>query len=706
MSEMGRLVDCLLTHRVYVGHALAAMQGPPERQRYFLPTIRALSCAFEGELRILEIGSWAGISTISWGSACATANRAVRLDCVDPWKPYFDLRRETQPHYLAMTAAAAREQVLALFRHNIRSAGLSEFVSEHIGVSRDVLRQLPSQAFHLVYIDGSHLYEDVAFDIQESKRLVIPGGIIAGDDLEIQATQISPADLAEAVSERRDYVAIPNSDLRFHPGVTAAVGELLGPVRCYDGFWVSQWDGQECHPLELEIRESDVVPEHISTFLANSVAPEPIESYSGYQILPHEGRYVAIYEGEEFLSLRPLLSLLERDIPPAIFLGDSLEQLRTRIAASLHLDQSKFSSQRPALIDEIGEFNVVKVDAGYLAVHRSSGPINVDQGISALLAALGPERVCLATDVDSLRIEVAHREVLSAVRRQVEQLAGPISLTPTAPSPELLGSIANFNVVRVGHQHLAVDKALGPVDLSIGLNEVQRLHGTHSAFPVMGWEGAAHQIALDSRLQGLVDTVRKMETNEGVSVAALETTLQQTAKGWEAQHARLIADVSVLRGLLSNHQSQLESIAATRMQDAVSAAQVECAKVRAESSDALRSVVESFRNAMDEVRAELTRLDLIHQGRIADVAAMLTAKISDDARRLEGAVASLDQGLSETLRCLTAEQLVGDEQIRQLKVQVSELEAISSSLSSRLNSASETLFGRLLFRTIRDSQNG
>ena len=98
--------------------------------------------------------------------------------------------------------------------------------------SNDVF--LADNFFDLVFIDGSHYYQDVRRDIELALRILKPGGIICGDDLEI----LPSADLA-AVAKRyqdQDFVSYTEGSY-FHPGVALAVYELFGTVEMKAGTW-------------------------------------------------------------------------------------------------------------------------------------------------------------------------------------------------------------------------------------------------------------------------------------------------------------------------------------------------------------------------------------------------------------------------------------------------------------------------------------
>jgi len=79
-----RLTEALLLGRPYFGPALRALQGPPLRHQYMAPVVKAVGHQVDHPIEILEIGSWAGASAISWASALQTLGLKGRVTCVDP----------------------------------------------------------------------------------------------------------------------------------------------------------------------------------------------------------------------------------------------------------------------------------------------------------------------------------------------------------------------------------------------------------------------------------------------------------------------------------------------------------------------------------------------------------------------------------------------------------------------------------------------
>lgn len=120
--------------------------------------------------------------------------------------------------------------------------GLERFTANTIGChvtpfqgdSRLLLPLLPDHAYDLIFIDGDHTWPVVDNDLKQAKRLIRPGGVICGDDLEYMLT--CPGDYREARPFRHvDYLTARTG---YHPGVSCAVYEQFGTsVTMQDRFW-------------------------------------------------------------------------------------------------------------------------------------------------------------------------------------------------------------------------------------------------------------------------------------------------------------------------------------------------------------------------------------------------------------------------------------------------------------------------------------
>ena len=180
-------------------------------------------------ISVLEVGSYEG------GSALALSQSIMRhcsqggtVLCIDPWKPYLPVEDvEQNPTCAAMQADLASGAVFERFLNNIKLADSQAPIKYMVGTLKQNLHLLAVDSFDFACIDGSHIFDDVFSDITLAKALVRPGGIMCGDDLEVQFP-----DALDCIQYKdREYVN------GFHPGVTIAVWEHFGRVWCDSGVW-------------------------------------------------------------------------------------------------------------------------------------------------------------------------------------------------------------------------------------------------------------------------------------------------------------------------------------------------------------------------------------------------------------------------------------------------------------------------------------
>ncbi len=258
---------CREQMRPYFGRVMWASQGLPLRHVVMQELVR-LEAARQGTgpLHILEVGSWAGGSAVSWAEALTRHHRAHgRVVCVDPWKPYFDMtKRPDEAVYREMSEALAKDTIYDLFLHNITTAGHAALVLPLRGSATNMLPALPRNYFDLVFVDGDHSYAAVAADIKAAGGLIKDGGLLCGDDLERQSFEID-RDYARTQIES-DYIRDPRSGHEYHPGVTLAVGELFGEVSQVEGCWAvrKRGAGWERCDMSLVICSPDRIPAHLT----------------------------------------------------------------------------------------------------------------------------------------------------------------------------------------------------------------------------------------------------------------------------------------------------------------------------------------------------------------------------------------------------------------------------------------------------------
>ena len=253
--------------RPYFGRVMWASQGLPLRHVVMQELVR-LEAARQGTapFHILEMGSWAGGSAITWAEALTRSHQANgRVVCVDPWKPYFDMaKRPDAAVYREMSEALAKDTIYDLFLHNIAASGHAHIVLPLRGSSTVMLPALPRKYFDLIFVDGDHSYAAVLADITAAAGLIKDGGILCGDDLELQRSEIDQ-DYARTQIDS-DYIRDPRSGQEYHPGVTLAVGELFGEVSHVVGCWAVRKRGTGWERLDMSkvVCSGDRIPPHLT----------------------------------------------------------------------------------------------------------------------------------------------------------------------------------------------------------------------------------------------------------------------------------------------------------------------------------------------------------------------------------------------------------------------------------------------------------
>jgi predicted O-methyltransferase YrrM len=236
---------CRWTGRPYFGAYMAALQGWPERYAAMETLIRSELRNHRGEsYQVLEVGSWAGGSALIWGKALKSDNRkGNRLVCIDPWE-FYPMESDLGLGEKLMSTGFKNDGIYRLFRHNTACGGIRDLLIEIRGASADVLPMLTPNRFHLAYVDGNHGYRFVKADLGAAGPLVAEGGILCGDDLELQMGEFDEA-IARTAGDK-DFIRDPKLNKWYHPGVALGVGEFFGKrvsEKC--GFWAMRKAGDQ-----------------------------------------------------------------------------------------------------------------------------------------------------------------------------------------------------------------------------------------------------------------------------------------------------------------------------------------------------------------------------------------------------------------------------------------------------------------------------
>ena len=98
------------------------------------------------------------------------------------------------------------------FLANISQSSYPEKVTHHKMLSNEYLAA-NKKMYTIVYIDGSHLYEDVLADLEGTFPFVVPGGIVWCDDYQSYISVFTA--INEFCQRHRDELEIVHNDGQF-----------------------------------------------------------------------------------------------------------------------------------------------------------------------------------------------------------------------------------------------------------------------------------------------------------------------------------------------------------------------------------------------------------------------------------------------------------------------------------------------------------
>jgi len=153
------------------------------------------------------------------------------LTCVDLWAPYVSARDLAEGNGIA--AMHQRHEEAYASAQSVVAAYPDRKVTLRKGSSSDVLLTLPPYHYDLIYLDGSHYYNEFRTDLILARRLLKSGGILCGDDCELIPT---PERLALA-KQLLDYDYVSIAGEMCHPGVMLALSEELDTFTIDCGLW-------------------------------------------------------------------------------------------------------------------------------------------------------------------------------------------------------------------------------------------------------------------------------------------------------------------------------------------------------------------------------------------------------------------------------------------------------------------------------------
>lgn len=135
---------------------------------------RAMVQSAPDPAHFVEVGAWLGKSTAYLAVEIARSAKAIRLDVVDHWQGGFgqNLHR-TIP---------GQTDVFAAFEENMRRGGVRESLNVIREASPRAAQRYRDGALDFVFLDGSHDFLSVFWDVLSWKPKLRPGGTLAGHD--------------------------------------------------------------------------------------------------------------------------------------------------------------------------------------------------------------------------------------------------------------------------------------------------------------------------------------------------------------------------------------------------------------------------------------------------------------------------------------------------------------------------------------------
>ena len=339
-------------NKPFFGRRFSAFQSPPVRYALLAALARhVLRGKHAG--RVLEIGSWAGASAITFGAIIQELGIADgKIVCVDPWEKYF-VEEDSSLHYRIMNAAAVTGEIQSLFHRNVKACGLEGMMHVRKAFSREALPEMENDCFDLVYIDGSHKKDEALYDLQQAKRLVKSGGLICGDDLELLRPEIDPDAHQVALEKDLDFVADPRSGIKYHPGVTEAIAAVFNDVWRKHGFWCVERSGEQWSAPAFQEGHLEI-PTHLQ-----HAVEIPYGAFKGYECFQLGDGFVA-YPIDDIHWFQN--RIVESSIEELVLLLDAIERIDKQ--------------NPPRIIESRHGFNIVSYRGKSWVLDQSVG--NVD----------------------------------------------------------------------------------------------------------------------------------------------------------------------------------------------------------------------------------------------------------------------------------------------------------------------------------------
>ena len=134
---------------------------------------------------IIEVGTWVGASAIHMAKECKKRNLSTKIYCVDTWlgaEEFWTRFAHTEERSLCLKNGYPT--IYYQFLSNVVHEGMQDVILPFPNTSTAGAKyfQFKNIKADLIYVDGSHLEEDVYSDMKNYYPILNDGGIIFGDD--------------------------------------------------------------------------------------------------------------------------------------------------------------------------------------------------------------------------------------------------------------------------------------------------------------------------------------------------------------------------------------------------------------------------------------------------------------------------------------------------------------------------------------------
>lgn len=133
---------------------------------------------------IIEVGAWKGLSTAVMADRIQATKLESHIIVVDTWLGSTEHWIDVDENISSFLRNGYPIGLYYQFLCNMIDGGYTDIVTPFPQTSRgaaEYFRQKGIKA-SLIYLDGSHLYEDIVLDLEDYWGILEPGGIMFGDD--------------------------------------------------------------------------------------------------------------------------------------------------------------------------------------------------------------------------------------------------------------------------------------------------------------------------------------------------------------------------------------------------------------------------------------------------------------------------------------------------------------------------------------------